>query len=182
MKNMVTDSSKRTSSSYYGASGTIIGHLHWDPLVYSNKDGSKRYLFRVDTVSCRGNSNNTQAQNFAHMKAYVPADDFEDSPFAKLQQGSMVTVEYVVRTDTYCTTSGEQKSETYLSVQKLYLHGNVKVPSQSSSMHRRPAHPSNRHSHDSRGIKGLKQKIPSLRPGGCKFEDYKKENKKDESK
>ena len=53
MKSMVTDSSKRTSSSYYGASGTIIGHLHWDPLVYSNKDGSKRYLFRVDTVSCR---------------------------------------------------------------------------------------------------------------------------------
>ena len=135
MNNMVTSVSKRVST-HYGASGTVTGRLHWDPLVYPNRDGSKMYFFQVDTVSCSGNPNNTQVQNFARMKAYVPSRNEARSPCARLHQGSMVTVQYVVRTDTYYNASGELKSNTYLSVRNLSLHDERKTPSLQSSRNR----------------------------------------------
>ena len=169
MNNQVIASNKRVCPPYYGASGTITGHLHWDPLIYPNRDGSQRYLFRVDTISHSGNPNNTQLQDFALMKAYVPAHQKDNSPFARLRKGSLVTVHYVVRTDTYFTSDGEVKSETSLTVRSLHLHNEGKTPPRPDR--ERHTWLSDQHSRGRRKFQKGKTNETCLRQVGCKGEE-----------
>lgn len=114
--------SKRKTGTYLGASGEVTGRLHWDPLAYPCKDGSVTFLFQVDVVSSSGNPNNRQAQDSVRLMAHIPAGFVEFSPFVWLRQGSLVTAQYVVRTDYYRDSDGEPTRKTYLDVRELYRH------------------------------------------------------------
>ena len=98
-----------TYSSVFGSKGVVSGRLRWDPLSYNCQDGSRCYLFRVDTPSGQG----------VYLKAYVPADDTDCTLATMLRRSMPVTARYVMRTDTYRDDKGRLTKKTFLQVREL---------------------------------------------------------------
>ncbi len=135
-KNTTSYAKTRAASTAFGRSGTVTGRLHWDPLVYPCRDGSRNYLFQVDTAFPIRDPASGQMLDAVQLKAHVPAGwAAEDTPFGEMRRGSLVTARFVVRTDTYYDAEGNLASKTYLYAESLTCHGK-ETPSAGSSSDR----------------------------------------------
>lgn len=102
--------------------GTVTGRLHWDPLVYHRQNGANVYLFRVDSQIPGAERDGGESQGAVYMKAYVPAQELDKSPYARLCQGDLVTARYVVRIDTYCNADDVMTNKIYRQAMEISIH------------------------------------------------------------
>lgn len=111
-----------------GTKGAVTGRLHWDPLVYPCKDGSRNCLFQLDVIYRAGAADPAQPEGTARLDVHILPQDVENSPYLKLRKGQLVSVEYVMQTNTYQDAEGRTVSKTHLMAQHIRIHREGRRP------------------------------------------------------
>ena len=106
--------------------GIVTGRLRWNPLIYPCVDGSKNCLFQLDVIYRSGTRDLQQPENSARLDVHVPPQDVGSSPYLKLRQGQLVTVEYELIQSVYQNADHEAVSKTKLMARRLALHSESK--------------------------------------------------------
>ena len=99
-----------------GEERKVAGRLRWNPLVYARRDGSKTYLFRVDSPISGG-----KRAEHTYLLAHVDAQEVTGNPFSRLHEGQWVSVRYVFCRDDYLDTEGEPNICDYRKVVELQV-------------------------------------------------------------
>lgn len=82
-------------------SGTVIGRLTKDPVVFTNQDGSKKVAFTLmsdhDYTDAQGN----RGADAVPVEAFVRATTNGTGPFASIHKGDLVAVAVKLKQDRY---------------------------------------------------------------------------------
>lgn len=82
-------------------SGTVIGRLTKDPVVFTNQDGSKKVAFTLmsdhDYTDAQGN----RGADAVPVEAFVRATTNGTGPFASIHKGDLVVVAVKLKQDRY---------------------------------------------------------------------------------
>lgn len=119
-------------SRVYGEHCGVTGRLLWTPLCCVCADGFESYLMRLELPHDPSDPMSDPQGDFIYLAANVPLDselhDFYDS----LQANDTVTVQYVVRTDTYLDADGKVYTKTFLNIQHIWrgcvAAGQLRIP------------------------------------------------------
>lgn len=102
-------------------SGRVIGRLTKDPVIFTNKDGSRKIMITIaarDNFKAKDGSTGTQ---FVPVEAFVPANKQGNGVYDYMSKGHMVGVEYEVRNNNYKDKDGKDHYEISLLVQTVDL-------------------------------------------------------------
>lgn len=102
-------------------SGRVIGRLTKDPVVFVNKDGSRKIMLTVaarDNFKAKDGSTGTQ---FVPVEAFVPAGKKGNGVYDYMAKGHMIGIEYEVRNNNYKDKNGKDHYEISLLVQAVDL-------------------------------------------------------------
>lgn len=99
-------------------SGTVIGRLTKDPVVFNNQDGSKKVAFTLmadhDYTDAQGN----RGADAVPVEAFVRATTNGLGPFASIHKGDLVAVAVKLRQDRY-TKNGVEVFDLKAIVQDI---------------------------------------------------------------
>lgn len=101
--------------------GRVIGRLTKDPVIFTNKDGSRKIMITIaarDNFKAKDGSTGTQ---FVPVEAFVPAGKQSNGVYDYMSKGHMVGVEYEVRNNNYKDKDGKDHYEISLLVQAVDL-------------------------------------------------------------
>lgn len=114
--------SKDGSVHTFSGSGTITGYLSYDPRFYAHKDGSYKCIFKLGVIYHAGCAEIQPADGPVQMEQFISCRQWPSSPCRQLHKGSLVTVQYAVRTDSYRDKSGHPVKRTFLDVCSIQVH------------------------------------------------------------
>ena len=100
--------------------GRVVGRLTKDPVVFTNKDGSRKVMITIaarDNFKAKDGSTGTQ---FVPVEAFIPSSKKGNGVYDYMAKGHMIGVEYEVRNNNY-TKDGKDHYEISLLVQAVDL-------------------------------------------------------------
>ena len=105
----------------YGNRGVLTGRLVRDPDIYLCRDGSRNYVMKLQKLYHQGASEDLPVEGPVKVEHFCPAWEENDPQWGELRKGSLVTVSYAVRTNSYYK-DGEPKVRRLLESLDLRLH------------------------------------------------------------
>lgn len=97
--------------------GTIIGRPTKDPVIFTNKDGSRKVMLSIavqDNYTGKDGKKNTQ---FVSLEGFVRADKPNNGVYDIIHEGDLIGVEFSVRSNNY------QKNGEMVYSQVLFIEG-----------------------------------------------------------
>lgn len=101
--------------------GVVIGRLTKDPVVFTNKDGSKKVMVNVAAQDNFRNSKGERASQFVPLEAFVSNKQKGLGPYDYMNKGDLVGLEYTVRTNNYEDKNGQMVYDFVLFIQSVDL-------------------------------------------------------------
>lgn len=87
--------------------GILSGRLAKDPVVFDNKDGSRKIMVTIAAPRNYKNKDGKRDTDFIQCEQYMRADKVGNGAWDILKKGDSVDVEYTVRQNTYTDAKGE---------------------------------------------------------------------------
>lgn len=112
--------------------GRVIGRLTKDPVVFTNKDGSRKIMLTVaarDNFKAKDGSTGTQ---FVPVEAFIPANKQGNGVYDYMSKGHMVGIEYEVRNNNFKDKDGKDHYEISLLIQAVDLMEPKKTATQTA--------------------------------------------------
>lgn len=100
--------------------GTVIGRLTKDPVVFDNSDGSKKVMITV-AVKDNFKTHDEYGTQFVQLQAFVSNKKDGLGVYGFMEKGSMVGIEYSVRTNNYTAADGTPRYEQILFIEGVDL-------------------------------------------------------------
>lgn len=88
-------------------SGNVIGRLTKDPVVFENKDGSKKVAFTLMVDHNYTDAQGNRGADAVPVEAFVRATTNGTGPFASIHKGDLVGVAIKLRQDRYTKNGAE---------------------------------------------------------------------------
>lgn len=82
-------------------SGTVVGRLTKDPVIFANQDGSKKVAFTLMADHNYTDSEGNRGADAVPVEAFVRATTNGTGPFASIHKGDLVAVNLKLRQDRY---------------------------------------------------------------------------------
>lgn len=102
--------------------GITEGRLTKDPVVFNNKDGSRKIMITVAAQNSYKNKAGVRESQFLPFEAFVPAANATNGVFDYTHKGDLVGIEYEVRNNNYKDPkTGEDVYGIVLFVQNVDL-------------------------------------------------------------
>lgn len=98
--------------------GTIVGRLAGDPVVFTNKDGSKNVKMTIFADRNYTNAGGERQSDAVPVEAFVRATTQGLGPFDNVHKGDLVGVNYALRMDSY-TKAGQRVFELKATVEDI---------------------------------------------------------------
>lgn len=87
--------------------GILDGRLAKDPVVFNNKDGSRKIMVTIAVPRNYKNKDGKRDTDFIQAEQYMRADKVGNGAWDILKKGDSVSVEYTVRQNNYTDAKGE---------------------------------------------------------------------------
>lgn len=107
--------------------GVAIGRLVKDPVVFSNKDGSKKVMITLAVQDNYKSADGTKGSQFIALEAFVSNKSTGNTVYDYMHKGDKVGVEYTVRTNNYKDAKGEDVYSQVLFIQSADLSFETKA-------------------------------------------------------
>lgn len=108
--------------------GIAIGRLTKDPVVFPNKDGSKKVMITLAVQDNYKAADGTRGTQFIALEAFVSNKNTGKSVYDYMHKGDKVGVEYTVRTNNYKDSkTGEDVYSQVLFIQSADLSFETKA-------------------------------------------------------
>ena len=98
-----------------GNCGIAVGRLSRDPVIYVNKDGSRKILFNLAVKEGYKDRDGNPVCQFISFESFVPACWKSNGIYDKIHKGTSLRVQYAIRTGVY------KKNEQNVYTQKLQV-------------------------------------------------------------
>lgn len=101
--------------------GIALGRLTKDPVLFDNKDGSKKVMI---TVACQDNFKNKAGERqtqFVQLEGFISNKSQGLGVYEYMHKGDLVQVAYGVRTNNYTDKSGNPVYTQVLSINGVQL-------------------------------------------------------------
>ena len=98
--------------------GLARGRLTRNPLVFTNKDGSRKVKFTLALQDNYVGKDGMRGSQFVSFDGFVQADKQDNGVYDLLHQGDLVTVHYTVRSSNY-----KDKNDATVYSQVLFVQG-----------------------------------------------------------
>lgn len=106
--------------------GTSTGRLTREPVVFENKDGSRKVLFTLAVPNNYKNKEGKRDANFIAYEGFVNADKVGLGVYDYMHTGDLVSVSYSVRSKNYTRKDGTAVYEQILQVEDVELRESQK--------------------------------------------------------
>lgn len=101
--------------------GLARGRLTRNPLVFTNKDGSRKVKFTLALQDNYVGKDGKRGSQFIDFNGFIPADKQKNGVYDLIRQGDLVCVHYTVRSNNYKDKNDTAVFSQILVVQELQL-------------------------------------------------------------
>ena len=100
----------------------LTGRLAKDPLVFDNKDGSRKIKLTLAVQNNYRNSKTGEHEaQFIPVEAFIPADKQNLGAYDYMHKGDKITVQYVVKATRYTDVSSAEIYAVVLQIENVRL-------------------------------------------------------------
>lgn len=97
--------------------GIVEGRLTKDPVVFTNKDGSRKIMLTVAAMDNFKGKDGKKGSQFVQLEAFVSAKQTGNGVYGYMHKGDLIGLEYTVRTNNYTAADGTPVYSQVLLVQ-----------------------------------------------------------------
>lgn len=102
--------------------GVLTGRLAKDPLVFDNKDGSRKVKLTLAVQNNYRNKDTGEHEaQFIPVEAFIPADKQNLGAFDYMHKGDKITVQYAVKATHYTDVSSNEIYAVVLQIENVRL-------------------------------------------------------------
>lgn len=102
--------------------GIAEGRLTRSPKVFTNKDGSRKIMITLAVQdNFKSGEDKKKKSQFISLEGLVPAEKADNGVYEYMAQGSLVALEYTVRSKQYTDKDGKEVYDQVLFIQNVDL-------------------------------------------------------------